>query len=171
MLYCLVSGSNIIGVGVYGKLGQIFHNFNIFEICQLAGCTKVELIHLVKQAPKIPAGDFELALQDAKSVMDILAFENEQKAKEPTALNTWNSWGGLTQVSNLLRIFLVHLQSFSSWVLSTPLSLKNKWWQKAEIKENGQKIANFMETISPKRVTASFFGGQPRQGMELVFMS
>jgi len=128
---------------VHPKLGQVLHNFNVFEIGQLAGCTKVELNHIIKQAPQsIPPSDFEFAQQDAKSVMKILADAEEHKTKEqPNALGAWNSWGNLTQVSNLLHI-----------------------------KENSQKIANFMGVLSPKQITASImdaFNGQPRDGEDI----
>lgn len=116
---------------VYPKLGQVLHNFNMYEIGQLAACTKVELSHIIKQAPRtIPSYDFEFALEDAKSVMKILSVVEEHKAKEQhNALGAWNSWGNLTQVSNLLHI-----------------------------KENSQKIANFMGVIAPKHITASIMG-------------
>jgi len=120
---------------VHGKVGQILHNFNIYEICQLAACTKVEFSHIAKQVSAHQVNDLEFALQDAKSIMEILSAEKEHKAKEPT--NAWNSWGNLTQVSNLLQI-----------------------------KENSQKIANFMGVLSTKHITTSILDaltGQPRE--------
>lgn len=123
---------------VPAKLGQVLHSFNVYEIGQLAACTKVELNHIIKQAPRnVPPGDFELAQQDAKSVTKILEVAAGQKTKEqPNALGAWNSWGNLTQVSNILHI-----------------------------KENSQKIANFMGVLAPKHITASImdaFNGQTR---------
>jgi len=87
---------------VHGKVGQVLHNFNIYEICQLAACTRVEFSHIIKQAPTVQANDLELVLQDAKSVMNILSVQKEHRAKESTG--AWNSWGNLAQVSNLLQI-------------------------------------------------------------------
>jgi len=109
---------------VNGKIGQTLHNFNIFEISQLAACTKVELSHMIKQS-NLPPNELEFALQDARSVMDILALE-KNKVKEPT---TWNSWGNLTQVGDLLHI-----------------------------KENSKKFATMMGQLSPKNITASIVG-------------
>jgi len=108
---------------VNGKVGQTLHNFNVYEISQLAACTKVEISHMFKQAKGIFPGELEVATQDAKSIMGILSVKKEQKVKEA---NSWNSWGSLSQVSNLLQI-----------------------------KENGQKFANLMETLSPKHLTTS----------------
>jgi len=125
---------------VYSKLGQALHNFNIYELCQLAACTKVELSHLIKQTPNIRASDFELAQQDAKSIMNIIASEGKHKAKEQGVVNAWNSWGNLAQVSNLFQM-----------------------------KENGQKIASFMGALSPKHITTSFmdaFGSQAGEDEE-----
>jgi hypothetical protein len=125
---------------VYSKLGQVLHNFNIYELCQLAACTKSELNHLIKQAPRIKPSDFEFAVQDAQSVMKIIQSEKDHKIKEPSA-NAWNSWGNLSQVSNMFQI-----------------------------KENTQKIASFMENLTPKHLTASFmdaFGGQPRDDEDI----
>jgi len=121
---------------IYSKLGQAFHNFNIYELCQLAACTKVELNHLVKQTPGIKASEFELAQQDAKSVMKIIVNNKEHKAKEQVAPNSWSSWGNFTQVSNLFQI-----------------------------KENSQKIASFMEALSPKHIIDAL-GGQPHEAEE-----
>jgi len=112
---------------VTGKVGQILHNFNIFEISQLASCTKVELSHIIKQS-NLPPHELEFALQDAKSVMDILALE-KSKVKEPTTTTTWNSWGNLAQVGDLLQI-----------------------------KENSKKFANIMGHLSPKNITATIVG-------------
>jgi len=121
---------------VYSKLGQVLHNSNIYELYQLAACTKVELSHFIKQAPRIKPSDFQFALQDARSVMKILQSEKDHKAKEPS-VNAWNSWGNLTQVSNLFQI-----------------------------KENTQKITSFMEILSPKHITASFMDALGVQARE-----
>jgi len=114
---------------VYGKLGQAFHNFNIYDLGQLAACTKVELAHLIKQVPAIKPCDFEFALQDARSVISILKSEKEHKVKDSPTANPWNSWGSLAQVSNIFQI-----------------------------KENTQKITSFMEVLAPKNLTASVMG-------------
>lgn len=81
---------------VNGKVGQALHNFNIYEISQLASCTKVELSHMIKQA-NLPPYELEYALQDAKGVMDIL----ESEKNKPKETNAWNSW---TQMGDLLQI-------------------------------------------------------------------
>jgi len=125
-----VTGSSPIFIldSVNSKVGQTLHDFNIFEISQLASCTKLELRHMIKQS-NVPAHEVEFALQDAKSVMDILAIE-KPKAKEQT---TWNSWGNLTQVGDLLQI-----------------------------KENSKKFANMMGHLSPKSITTSIVGAFSR---------
>jgi len=123
-----VSGSSPIFIldSVNSKIGQTLHNFNIFEISQLAACTKVELSYILKQTKNLPSQELEFALQDAKSVMDILDLEKKTKAKEVT---TWNAWGNLSQVGDLLQI-----------------------------KENSKKFANMMGHLSPKNITASIAG-------------
>lgn len=96
-----VSGNSPIFIleSVTGKVGQTLHNFNIFEVSQLAECTKAEFSHIIKQS-KLPPNELEYALQDAKSVMDILALE---KPKTPESTPR-NPWGNLAQVGDLLQI-------------------------------------------------------------------
>jgi len=111
---------------VNAAVGQILHNFNIFEIWQLAACTKVELNHIIKQAKDVESSDLEFAAQDAKGVMDILsAVAKDTKMKEESS-SPWGTWGNLSQVTDLLHI-----------------------------KENSKKIANMMGNFSPKGITAS----------------
>lgn len=124
----------IILESVSSNVGQTLHNFNIFELSQLVACTKAELNHIIKQAKGVPASDLEFAYQDAKSVVSILSTVSKEKDKETSS---WNSWGGLSQVSNLLHI-----------------------------KENSKKIANLMETLSTKGITASFVDAFASQNPE-----
>jgi hypothetical protein len=122
---------------VNGKVGQTLHNFNIYEICQLAACTKTELNNIIRQASGVLAADLETALQDAKCIMNILSEKEQAKVKE--APTVWNPWGinNLAQVSNLLHI-----------------------------KENGQKFASFMGAINPKNITNSIKGAFVGQNYE-----
>jgi len=101
---CGVSENSPIFVldSVTSKVGQVLHNFNIFEIGQLAACTRAELNHIIKQAREVQSTDLEFAVHDAKSVVNILSsVANEaKKSKEET---TWGSWG-LAQVTDMLHI-------------------------------------------------------------------
>jgi len=88
---------------VSSAVGQVLHNCNIFELWQLAACTKTELAHIIKHAKGVQGSDLEFAAQDAKSVMDILsAVARDAKAKEDAS--PWSTWGNFSQVTDLLNI-------------------------------------------------------------------
>jgi len=90
---------------VDNRIGNTLHNFNIFEICQLAECTKVEIDNIANQAKSLQSSDIESAVQDAKSTLKIISStEKEQQAAKESNKSSWNSWGNLAQVSNLLHI-------------------------------------------------------------------
>jgi len=86
---------------VDSKIGNTLHNFNIFEICQLAECTKVEIDNIANQANSLQSSDIESAVQDAKNTLRILSIAEKDAGKDK---KSWSSWGNITQVSNLLHI-------------------------------------------------------------------
>jgi len=92
----------IILESVDNKICNTLHNFNIFEISQLAECTKVEIDNIASQVKSLQSSDIEYAVQDAKSTLKILSAI--QKDGEDNKGSSWNSWGNITQVSNLLQI-------------------------------------------------------------------
>jgi len=89
---------------VDNKIGNILHHFNIFEIGQLAECTKVEIDNIANQAKSLQSSDIEFAVQDAKSTLKILSAVEKSHTEKDYKGSSWNSWGNIAQVSNLLQI-------------------------------------------------------------------
>jgi len=84
------------------KLSNVFQDFNVFDIGQLAACTKVETDYIAARAQNVFACDVQLAVEDAKSVMKILSAVHRDGKEEKK--DAKNSWVNLSQMTNLLHI-------------------------------------------------------------------
>jgi len=103
---------NVAGVGenssivilesVNTKLTSMFHDSNVFDIGQLAACTKVEADFIASRTKTVLASDVQLAVEDAKSVMTILHALNRAGKEEKK--DAKNSWMNLSQMTNILNI-------------------------------------------------------------------